>query len=401
MNSSRQGVLLYGHDTYGLGHIRRNLAIAETLKRRYPALPVAILSGSPVLHQLTPAPGVMLIPLPPVVKVGRERYASRVPGQTFEQVIRRRREIIARTLAALDPRLWLTDHAPLGVGNELAPILDTLAAQPSTLTLFGLRDVVDAPDAVVPAWERDGVYQTLARYREIWVYGERRIFDPVAAYRMGPELADRVRFMGYLGRREATRPRQTPPTPFVVVAAGGGEDGLPLFEAFREAWPRVDVPNLHAVLIPGPLFPAVHRPALAAWAAELPRVEVEWHSAGITGLLAHARLLVSMAGYNTVTETLSYGVPAILRPRTAPRREQSVRAAALARWAPVAVLEPGPAEGPRLARHIQDMISAPVRPAAVDLDGLDRVARRVGELLGLNPSAHRKEDMRWDALGLS
>ncbi|MCY0864280.1 MAG: hypothetical protein OWQ57_04985, partial [Sulfobacillus sp.] len=94
MGSGTRRVLLYGHDSYGLGHLRRNLRIARSLRDQLgDAGQVFVLSGSPVLSRAHPPHGVTIIPLPPVVKTGPDLYASRVPGMSYESVIEKRAAI--------------------------------------------------------------------------------------------------------------------------------------------------------------------------------------------------------------------------------------------------------------------------------------------------------------------
>ncbi|MHB8322756.1 MAG: glycosyltransferase family protein, partial [Acidithiobacillus sp.] len=45
---SARRVLLYSHDTFGLGHLRRNLAIVEHLMQRKPPFSGMLLTGSPM-----------------------------------------------------------------------------------------------------------------------------------------------------------------------------------------------------------------------------------------------------------------------------------------------------------------------------------------------------------------
>lgn len=45
-------VLIYSHDTFGLGHIRRCRAIANSLVANYPHISVIIISGSSVISRL-------------------------------------------------------------------------------------------------------------------------------------------------------------------------------------------------------------------------------------------------------------------------------------------------------------------------------------------------------------
>lgn len=92
-------LLPYSHDTYGLGHIRRNLAIAEHLLTCRPDLQIVLTSGSLVGHRLHLPPGLQLVALPPVVKAGRDHHhpTSCSPGCAPR---------CARPTATPPPRSW-------------------------------------------------------------------------------------------------------------------------------------------------------------------------------------------------------------------------------------------------------------------------------------------------------
>jgi len=47
--SSAARLLIYSHDSFGLGHLRRCRAIAHHLVERYRQLSILILSGSPII----------------------------------------------------------------------------------------------------------------------------------------------------------------------------------------------------------------------------------------------------------------------------------------------------------------------------------------------------------------
>ncbi|MDA8049723.1 MAG: hypothetical protein M0002_06930 [Rhodospirillales bacterium] len=78
--AGRVKVLLYSHDTFGLGHLRRNLAIAERLLASQGRFSITLLTGSPVVREWRLPRGLCVLPMPPVVKIGAERYAAREPG---------------------------------------------------------------------------------------------------------------------------------------------------------------------------------------------------------------------------------------------------------------------------------------------------------------------------------
>ncbi len=91
-------VFLYSHDTYGLGHLRRNLAIAEHLLARKHGFSVRLLTGSPVIDSWTLPTGLDVTALPPVVKTGAERYAPRNSTLPFGLVKAYREALILKAV---------------------------------------------------------------------------------------------------------------------------------------------------------------------------------------------------------------------------------------------------------------------------------------------------------------
>ncbi len=69
-------ILLYSHDTFGLGHLRRNLAIAGRLSHALPGVSLLLLSGSQAVQQFVLPPGADIIKLPTVTKLGHEHYVA-------------------------------------------------------------------------------------------------------------------------------------------------------------------------------------------------------------------------------------------------------------------------------------------------------------------------------------
>lgn len=119
-------VLLYSHDTYGLGHLRRNLVIARQLLGAARPPQVVLASGSPVIDQVPRPPGLVCVQLPPVVKTGEDEYRSLEPSLTISLVRRARSAVLSDVVARWKPNVLLVDHAPQGMKGELLPIFDEL-----------------------------------------------------------------------------------------------------------------------------------------------------------------------------------------------------------------------------------------------------------------------------------
>ncbi|GEP05251.1 glycosyltransferase family protein [Methylobacterium oxalidis] len=379
-------VLIYSHDTFGLGHLRRARAIAHAVVGADPGARVVIASGSPVIDRFAFAEGVSLVHLPPVAKRPDGSYASREPGTDLGRTVADRAATILRTAELFEPHVTIVDKEPAGFHGDMLPALERLSARGCRLVL-GIRDVLDAPERLVAEWARKRSAEALARfYDEVWVYGVALIHDPLAALPLGPAIRERVRFTGYLRRglpdpRAARAEPEIAREPFILVTPGGGEDGVSLIDgvlAAYEADPGLLLPALVAF---GPFLDPALRAGFRARIARLPKVAAITFDSEIEHLMHRAAGIVAMGGYNTFCEILSFDKPALLVPRTHPRREQEIRAVAADRLGLARIL-PGPdaVRADRMAaalRALPDQLppSRIVVPGL--LDGLPNVMSRI------------------------
>ncbi|HVA10376.1 MAG TPA: hypothetical protein VNG12_26990, partial [Acidimicrobiales bacterium] len=112
--SSLSRVLLYSHDTYGLGHLRRNLVLGRQLLGGIRPPRVVLASGSPVIDQVSRPPGLACVQLPPVVKTGNDEYRSIDPSLSISLVRRARSAVLSDIVTRWKPDVLLVDHAPQG-----------------------------------------------------------------------------------------------------------------------------------------------------------------------------------------------------------------------------------------------------------------------------------------------
>ncbi|HEX8990638.1 MAG TPA: glycosyltransferase [Anaerolineales bacterium] len=361
--------LLYCHDTYGLGHIRRTLALARHFTRRIPGAEVLIATGSPVAHSFVLPPRVDYVKLPAVTKTNAGGYRARSLDLEFDAIRDLRAAILHETARVYQPDVFLVDHAPQGLKGEALSTLTMLKyTQPECLRVLGLRDIVDAGPVIQKTWREEGVYQTLEDlYDLILVYGSRELFDVAEQYRLPEHMQDRIRYCGYLDRvTEASQAANTRPTAAasrrtVVLTAGGGGDGFPLMRNHLLGLQQLGIIPFASVLLTGPLMEEAERAELHRLAASLPRgsVRIESFLPDPLPLLQSADLVVSMAGYNTVCELLALKQRMLLVPRSVPRKEQLVRASILERNGLAQMLAPEHLTPAALMEGIQQAFEQP------------------------------------------
>lgn len=389
-------VCIYSHDTFGLGHLRRNLAIADQLLRSDECFDVWLLSGSPVIRQWTLPAGLHVQPLPPVVKVGADRYAARLPGQMFGLTKGYREALIMKLVEEQRPDVFLVDHAPAGMNGELLSTLALLRNEmPETRTILGLRDILDAPVTVRRSWRAQEIHELIEHaYDDVFVYGSERLFDVVSSYGLTGLVAQRVKYCGYVVGRCRVEQLQGAPTgrvcwdssrsanrPVVLVTAGGGGDGYLLMCAYLQGLCTGKSNSFQSVIVTGPLMPREQIAELEALVMGRTDVQIVDYTTDLVPSIRAADLVVSMAGYNTSVELLAARKKAILVPRCAPREEQKLRAQMLEGLGLFTAVRADGELAASLVRQVPAALSAPMPAAhswgAVDLNGAERIAREL------------------------
>jgi len=379
-------VLIYSHDTFGLGHLRRCRTIAHALVENFRELSVLILSGSPIIGSFDFRARVDFVRVPGVIKLRSGDYTSLNLHIDIEETLAMRELIIRHTAEIFDPDIFLVDKEPLGLRGEVKETLETLKERGTRLVL-GLRDVLDEPAHLAPEWKRKGVGPALRDlYDEIWVYGLPQIWDPLADINVPKSVRKKVVFTGYLRRSvpytvPSGRELIDMEEPFLLVTPGGGGDGEALVDWVIRAYESSFTPPWRALIVFGPFMQAETVAEFQRRIAAIPRLRSIIFDAYIETMMSRAAGVVAMGGYNTFCEILSLDKRAIIVPRTVPRMEQAIRMRRAAELGLVAMLsDDGQRDPQRMAtalRHLpqQKRPSSVVIPGL--LDGLENVNRLV------------------------
>src|SRR5260370_12514473 len=112
-------LMVYSHDTFGLGNIGRMLAICKHLHASIPDLSILIVSGSPMLQSFRVEPGIDYIKLPCLKRTELGELGVRCLDLDLSAIIRLRRELILSTVMSYRPDVLLVDKKPDGLAGEL------------------------------------------------------------------------------------------------------------------------------------------------------------------------------------------------------------------------------------------------------------------------------------------
>jgi len=371
--AANQRFLLYSHDSWGLGHLRRSLTLASGLVETFPDVEVLLITGSPCATLFPTPPRVGLVKIPSVSKTKSGEYVPRSLAGTLAETLRLRRNLILEAYRSFRPTLILVDHKVIGLQGEAYEMLRE-AQQDGVHTILGVRDIIDSPGAVAVEWGGEKCRWALSEgYERVCVYGSQDVFDPRVEYPIPPELGERVEFLGYVVR--SAPPRTTPiparSRPQVLVTMGGGEDGAGQIEKYLAGLERLR-PDWDSVLVGGPLLDERDARRMRRRADQLGNVQLRRFHADLPHLLSECDAVVAMAGYNTCAEILQSGKRAVLLPRTHPRMEQAIRAERFQqRGLCQSLIDPSPED---LVRGIERALSGEA-PRPEDIPSLGGVGR--------------------------
>ncbi|WP_028580390.1 glycosyltransferase family protein [Desulfogranum japonicum] len=359
-------ILIYSHDTYGLGHIRRTMAIAGHLRSKN--VNVLILTGSPIAGRFSFPENVDFVRIPGMIKKTNDEYHSLSIRIDPEHALNIRQSIILTTVQTFQPNLFLVDKEPLGLKKEVLPTLEWIQQHsPQTRTILGLRDIMDDRDTVRTDWQNKDVYRLLdTLYSEIWVYGCQNIYDAVSEYAIPENVRNKVHFTGYLPRQVASvkaiaKARKKfcvkDDEQMLVVTTGGGGDGYAMMDAYMKMFEQGLFDRGKSILVTGPFMPLSLRRKLAKRGRKA-HVKVLPFYPRMEELIGAADVVVSMGGYNTMCEVLSQRTPALIIPRETPRREQLLRAMAFKREGLIDYLPWSDLDEHHLAQKLNEMFDA-------------------------------------------
>lgn len=414
MNATR--IMMYSHDAFGLGNLRRMLAICEHLLSTWPRLSILLVSGSPMIHEFRLPQGLDYIKLPCLNRGISGELSAKYLGTSVEETVALRSRLIYSTAIHFKPDLLLVDKKPTGLKGELSSTLNYLQKEiPQSKRVLLLRDILDSPEKTVGEWGQWGYYRAIqTHYDQVLVAGMKSVFNLVQAYRLPVPVARKVRYCGYIRKQPDSRQRADlraqfgirQAAPLVLVTPGGGEDGYSLVHNYlkgleglqeleglpglkrltavangRETSPSSTDSAIYSLILCGPEMPVEQRLRLQQLAVNCSRVIFQSFTNDLLSYLQAADVVVSMGGYNTLTEILTMGKRTVVVPRIQPSQEQLIRATRFAKKGWITTIHPEQVSGPVLIQAVLAQLTSPSPPPdGIDFNGLPNIAQHLSAL---------------------
>jgi predicted glycosyltransferase len=323
MNKIR--VVVYSHDTFGLGHISRARKLSRAILLALPSN-ILIITGTAAHEIISFENGIDIIKLPSLKSIENQNeldYESYC-GIDPEICLEIRKKIILETVKSYNPNLFFVDFSPKGIRSELLDTLEFLRKNTSCKIYLTMRDILDDPEVSIRKWKRRDYYNVIDSYYDrLLVFGDKTIFDFAKAYSIPSKTKRKILYMGYMiDLEERERNIGNKRDDYVVVTAGGGRDGFVVIDRVSMLIDEIKY------IIAGPYMPDDEFARLRERFSES---VVLRKSSDILDLMSRAKYCVTMCGYNTFCEIIQSGAPTITIPREFPEKEQLIRSSIFSR----------------------------------------------------------------------
>jgi len=366
----------------GLGHLVRSMNLADGLAADFD---VTLLNGGPWPRDLPQPQAIDVVHLPPLGLDASYALVSRDERYTVEEAVRVRRSMIQRAYQDTAPDVLLVELFPFGrkkFGPELLPLLEAArSSRPAPFVACSLRDILVGSRRDQQGHDDRAARLTNEYFDAVLVHADARFSRLEETFHPEVPLRTPVHYTGFVRGPRAAAPDR-PREPRVIVSAGGGLVGGPLFRAAVSAQPHLRDLGLTTLVVTGPFLPEPEVAELTRRAEATEGLDVQRYLPDLAGEIAASAVSVSQVGYNTTMDLLGCSTPAVVVPYVEGREdEQAERARRLERLGAVRVVESDRLSGDTLVRAVRDALDWEPLAVPLDLDGRTRTSELLRSLV--------------------
>ncbi len=377
-------LLVYSHDTYGLGNIRRMLSICTYLTKHFQDLSILVISSSPMIHALQIPDRIDYLKLPCLHRSEEEDYTPKYLGTNIDETMELRANLIQSAVASFRPDLFLVDKKPFGIKNELKDSFEYLKHHLSeTKIVLLLRDILDKPTSTIKVWKKNSYFKAIERFYDlVLIVGAADVFNVIKEYQFPEAVSNKVRFCGYIAREHGRKTRETirkelglGEDPLVLVTPGGGQDGYRLIKTYIAGLHFIPY-GVKSLVISGSEMPNHQKERLSEAKLKYPSLKVLEFTDDMMSYMDAADVVISMGGYNTICEILTLKKRAIIVPRVKPVEEQAIRAERMAGFNLFKTIHPDHLSPQLLTSILLEELGAKTKNSSstqVNMDALPRI----------------------------
>jgi predicted glycosyltransferase len=373
--------MIYVQHLLGVGHLQRSLQLAAELTRHN--FEVELVSGGKP-QSLAVAKGVRFRQLPPVYSPdGSFTRLLDANGNEVDAGWRsNRKQQLLEIFAACAPQVLITETFPFGrrmMRFELLPLLEAARASSSCLQVIAsIRDILQPKSK--PQRNRETCELIEQYYDHVLVHGDQKIALLADSFACAERIDHKVFYSGYICAAGNVSPPDSEGNNEVLVSAGSSATGLDILKTAITAKSLSSLKHLPWRILVSPSIEQSLFDGLKRFAGE--GICIERNRPDFSELIRRARLSISQAGYNTITDILNSTTAAVVIPYAeADEIEQTMRAQILQRRGRLVMLEQDDLSAATLATAIEQAIRHNL-PLQTNLAGAVNSAAMISQWLG-------------------
>lgn len=381
-------LILYCQHSLGMGHLVRSLALADALTKTFD---VVFLNGGRWPDAFARPQDVSVIDLPPIGMAEDGSILSLDETLSVDQAKQRRTAMIAEIVRRRPPAAVLIELYPFGRKKFRFEIDPLIRASHGAVIACSVRDMLVHARHDQQRHDDRAAATLNDQFHCVIVHSDETFARLEETFKPSFPLRTPVVYSGFV-----VPERKTPPPlrcERILVSAGGGVVGGPLFRAAIEAYPEIRrATGLVMTVVAGPFLPEDEWRMLKAAAERMNGVTIMRATPDLFSMMAASTLSVSQCGYNAALDILRSGATALVVPFVREREtEQMTRARRLEALGAVSVLHPDDAGAGALAANIIALHAAAhddIRPR-LKMDGARETAAILNSLVDIHGAQTR------------
>jgi predicted glycosyltransferase len=338
-----QRILVYSHNSIGLGHTLRVLAIITGIKKWRPDIDFLVVSGTSVPHILL-RQGIEVIKLPSVKKLMTEGNNSLAPRYLHKtglgDILEYRKKAVAGIFDFFKPDVLMIEHYLSGLSGEVTPLLARKNTCKGTSNEFALVNLSRGIMGGAPGSQEGGyllpMADSLYLYDFIYIFDERTTVDVNMEF-LGnnPHIESRIRYMGRItgknfdelpDRQEVLKRFRLSGKPVILMNLSRHGNIRDLGRGLMSAIHSTGLNRRFQIIM-------VIDPYLEQDVSENLQKDPLFENVRflpffypLVDLIHASKLVICRAGYNIINEILLTGAKALIIPEHHPGGEQEHRA---------------------------------------------------------------------------
>ena len=378
--SNAYRVLIYVQHLLGVGHLQRALQLSGALLQH--GYQVDLVSGGQPTQLQLPA-NLRIHQLPPLYSA--DGSFSRLLDSNGDEIDddwrERRMRLLLDIFDSSAAQALITETFPFGrrmLRFELLPLLEaSRESDECKQVIASIRDILQPKSN--PERNRETCNLIDAYYDHVLVHGDESIARLEDSFARADCIAEKLFYSGYICAQNPTAAPVNAGEDEVLVSAGGSATGLQILRTALAAKPLSVLKDANWRLLVSPAISVADFNHLQNLADD--GVSVERNRADFSELIQRARLSISQAGYNTMTDLLNSDTPAVVIPYAeAEEIEQTLRAQSLQARGRLVALSQSDLGAASLAQAMAASLTTNAA-LAVNLNGADNSANMITQWL--------------------